>query len=189
MLHIIINLRCFSLSVLCAILIQPLVAKKVHLLPLPFYFCLSISVARPSSQSCHGFTFHRVTSQDGFLSSLTADETQCGSLSHPWLLEISEGQTVKVTLLDFTAGNKSNNHKDRTCNTFGYISEPDIGTNTSICGGVAKEREILTSSSSRVQIQITPVQARGGAAQFLLKYEGNGLNLAMHICNKMLDLY
>ncbi len=138
-------------------------------------------MTRPLSQSCHSPGVSRMTSQDGFLSSLMADETQCGSLSHPWVIEISEGQTVKISLLDFTAGEQSYDSQGGICDAYGYISEPDLGTNTSICGGVAREREILTSSSSRVQIQITPVQARGGAAQFLLKYEGNGLNLAMHI--------
>ena len=89
-------------------------------------------------------------------------------MHHPWLIQVSEGQQVRISLLDF-AGGSGQRHGGTPCDVYGYISESSTGTNQSICGGVTSETELFVSTSTRVQIQM---QARGGGAQFLLKYDG-----------------
>ncbi len=109
----------------------------------------------------------------GFLSSQVTDDTGCGSIRHPWVIEVSSGQRVKITLIDFSGSEHSPYAQESgSCNAYGYISEANSGINSSICGGLARERELYTSSSNLVQIQITLLEARGNGGQFLLKYDG-----------------
>lgn len=95
-------------------------------------------------------------------------------MNHPWLIEISQGQHVRFSLVEFAGSDGYTHNVDGTgCNMiFGYISEPSSGANSSICGGVSRERELYTSTSNRVQIQVVNSHSRDGT-QFLLKYEGN----------------
>ena len=94
-------------------------------------------------------------------------------MDHPWLIEISQGQQITFSILDF-AGSDDHVHnvEGGGCTVYGYISEPIAAKNSSVCGGLSRERELYRSSSSRVQIQIASLADRGSEAQFLLKYEG-----------------
>ncbi len=72
-------------------------------------------------------------------------------------------------MTDFAWGSNSAGQ----CTVYGYVSEADTGMNHTICGGLAREREIYTSNSNTVQLQIRPREARGDNAHFLLSYEGD----------------
>ncbi len=109
----------------------------------------------------------------GYLSSHVTDDTGCGSIGHPWLIEISKGQQITFSLLDFSGGDGHlQNTEGISCTVYAYISEPTLAKNSSICGGLSRERELYTSTSSRVQVQVSSLEARGSGAHFLLKYEG-----------------
>ncbi len=132
----------------------------------------------PVTSQCPQSGSTKVTGSRGFLSSRVTDQTGCGSVSHPWLIDVSSGQQVKVDLIDFAATVDLGYTQDHSsCNVYGYISEASSGANISICGGLAREREVYTSSSNLVQIQITDLQTRGNGGKFLLKYEGKGIGL------------
>lgn len=133
---------------------------KISLRPFIFH-----SVFKPVG-SCHSRGSISVPAGTGYLSSQVTDDTGCGSMDHPWLIEISQGQHARLLLINFAGG------EGIDCTTYGYISEPSSGANSSICGGLSEENELYTSTSNRVKIQIVNPQTRGNGVQFLLKYEG-----------------
>ncbi len=110
---------------------------------------------------------------DGYLSSQVTDDTGCGSMDHPWLIEISQGQQITISILDFSESDEQLlNVEGPGCAIYGYISEPTLAKNSSICGGLSRERELYRSSTSQTQVQIASLATRGNGAQFLLRYEG-----------------
>ncbi len=125
---------------------------------------------------CHGSGSTMLPMGRGYLSSQVTDDTSCGSIDHPWVIELSQGQQITFSIMDFT-GSEGHVHNTEGpgCPIYGYISEPTLAKNSSICGGLSRERELYTSSSSRVQVQIPNLEIRGSGAQFLLKYEGEAI--------------
>jgi len=51
---------------------------------------------------CHAHRPIVVTDSNGYLASLTAAETGCGTSDAPWLIEAMPGQRINVTLFDFS---------------------------------------------------------------------------------------
>ncbi len=61
--------------------------------------CLVVSVAFPAVRRC--LTPPMVTTNHGFLSSWVTQQTQCGNVDYPWLIQVPEGQRINLTLYDF----------------------------------------------------------------------------------------
>lgn len=112
-----------------------------------------------------------VESSVGIISSIEVDRTGCGSLLKPLTLKGSQGQRIRISLTDFAWHSDSSGTTDQ-CKVYGYVSEADNGRNHTICGGLSREREIYTSSSNRIELQIRPREARGDGEYFLLSYQG-----------------
>ena len=51
---------------------------------------------------CHAHRPIIVSDSSGYLASLTAAETGCGTSDAPWLIEVMPGQRINVTLFDFS---------------------------------------------------------------------------------------
>ncbi len=124
----------------------------------------------------------KVPPGSGSIASHITDQTGCGSVSSPWLLEASPGQRISVSLLDFgwdpslPAGQAPSSH----CSLYGYISERSINVNMTLCGGRSRQSQIYTSTSGSLQIQIVPRQN----VHFILQYEGmkpNKFNIHVYL--------
>jgi len=51
---------------------------------------------------CHAHRPIVVSDPSGYLASLTAAETGCGTSDAPWLIQVRPGQRINVTLFDFS---------------------------------------------------------------------------------------
>ena len=117
-----------------------------------------------------------VNSHSNSLSSLVTKETGCGTSNVPWILEAAPGQTLKLTLLDFTWDEPSGHSdlvKSSICSyDYGYMIDLETDITKSICGtyGVLRHKQEMLSSGNRVQVMMSD---RAVAEKtFLIQYQG-----------------
>ena len=114
-----------------------------------------------------------IDSTSGALSSEVADTTGCGAVPSPWSIRMAAGQKVTLTLSDYGWGQAAG---DMGCRPYAYVVEKAVGVNETICGGQERERQVFTSTSDHVLIQMLPRETR--QSHFLLWYEGTYQNMA-----------
>ncbi len=130
------------------------------------FFCTSASVLQGSHCTDNE---EAITSHVGVISSAVADSTGCGSMRSPWSVKMAAGQRLSVTLTDYGWGSAATQEHQR-CVAYAYITEKATGANQTICGGSERRRQIYTSTTNHVLIQIVPQE--NGRAQFLLHFTG-----------------
>ena len=54
-----------------------------------------------SGAGCSGAEFIRTTQPQGYIASITTEESQCGGIDTPWLVEVEPGQRINFTLWNF----------------------------------------------------------------------------------------
>jgi len=84
---------------------------KYYLLTLLTVYAFAVVMA--AKADCHAHRPVVVSGTSGYLASLTAAETGCGTSDAPWLIEVMPGQRINVTLFDF--------------------SPPDVGLRGQVC--------------------------------------------------------
>jgi len=60
------------------------------------------AVIMPAKSDCHAHRPVVISDSSGYLASLTAAETGCGTSDAPWLIIVKPGQRINVTLFDFS---------------------------------------------------------------------------------------
>jgi len=60
------------------------------------------AVIMAAKSDCHAHRPIVISDTSGYLASLTAAETGCGTSDAPWLIEVMPGQRINVTLFDFS---------------------------------------------------------------------------------------
>lgn len=116
---------------------------------------------------------------EGYLSSYVAQQTGCGSVDSPWSLEVARGQTITLTLLDFsyyrsqTAGGAEIN----VCFVYATIREGSSQVAQTVCGhrGNRIERIFISSSNSveiRLVVSSLAKASTDANGHFLIKYTG-----------------
>lgn len=130
----------------------------------------------------------------GRLASISAIETRCGSQDKPWLIEVSHGQRINVTLVDFTTrrtrgppptGSASSQDlrevDGNACVRYVTVVEKRIEEKGGegdesfvICGRQGRERHVYTSKSNVIQIQLEA--SNSNPDYFLINYEGITVN-------------
>jgi len=63
---------------------------------------LMFAVIMAAKTDCHANRPIVVSNTSGYLASLTAAETGCGTSDAPWLVRVMPGQRINVTLFDFS---------------------------------------------------------------------------------------
>ncbi len=131
-------------------------------------------------------------SEEGFLSSIIAQETALGSITCPWSIKALNSQRIKLSVMDFGVMMKKKkeetwtkmNYNVGNCPIFVYIVEQSSGDERrlSLCNDGVRERQLYTSSSNHVHIYFsilshTPPEE---IPYFLVKYKG--------ICKVVLSL-
>ena len=112
------------------------------------------------------------------ISSQSADTKGCGSSNSPWIISAKPGQTINISIVDFSAESTKSNMV--TCPAvYGYIRERALGINHTICGGRHREGALYTSKTNTVEIQILSRNTRGDR-NFLLKYSGSTVQYQHH---------
>jgi len=120
----------------------------------------------------------------GYLASYVTEVTGCGGPFTPWLVEASPGQTIQLTLYNFSlsASASSSSMQSRvrsaSCSAFAIVTEPAVVTrNVTICRGggdkTGRERLVYSSVTNRLLLGIwLQQQVAEDAPYFMIKYEG-----------------
>ena len=107
---------------------------------------------------------------EGIISSQVTDTKGCGTSRSPWIISANPGQTIQLTLTDFSASKHSSNLISCPI-VYGFIREKAIGINETICGGKDREMALYTSKTNKVIIYILARNKRN-SGHFLIKYQG-----------------
>lgn len=146
------------------------------------YTCTAVvSPSSGCSSAAAGQAFVDVgSSSSGLLSSHVTEVSGCGAADWPWLIDVGDGQTVNVTLYDFSHdalvtaahpgdslthhgashhgdrhhGGSSLSDGGRTCKVYATIRDGSGSRSTTICGGRAPVTHVFLSTSSRVEIRV-----------------------------------
>lgn len=136
-----------------------------------------VKVAQASVfQACRGSNQLSIKST-GFLSSMVTSETGQGSVTCPWLLTVSPGQRINVTLLDFAVDGMRDQTPNNVCVMYGILRELTLGSSPSevtICGGERREKRVYLSERNRLVVEIMQSITQLDKPYFLLKYEAIG---------------
>lgn len=125
-----------------------------------------------------------MTSDIGYMASVTATSDEIGVTSCPWIIQVSAGQKIKLTLLNFDTSTPSHTEvvdpakndyepyeDSESCNVFIAVEDNTDNTEVFVCDKKMRESPIYSSVSSNI---IVYIKVKPGSAQprFLIKYEG-----------------
>ena len=131
------------------------------------------SASRSAYTHCGVPDTMRIHSEDGYLSSHMTQSSGTGSVDCPWTVQVGQGQTIQLTLLDFsslTPPGGDNMSGSNQCNVYATIKERSIGASKTICGNTKRISSIYTSVSTQVEIRLVPRERENTA--FLIRYQG-----------------
>ncbi len=143
---------------------------------------ICFSVVRISSSQCESHPQVNLTSEHGFLSSTAMTESEsCDGSSHPWVIIAQPGQTINLTLYDFSlrvayqAGiepdQETSNQVD-ICLDYGLVEDEIEGFTQNICGGQRRVSHIYRSHGHVLKVWITNPKGADGTRHFLVEYNG-----------------
>ena len=96
-----------------------------------------------------------------------------GSRLCPWVIQSQPAQRINLTLVDFgtpeTTGLPSDGYRPE-CQKYAMIRERSETSDTTVCSGSQRERNIYLSKSNRVEIDFVDSRLSGTQANFLIKF-------------------
>ena len=120
-------------------------------------------------QACSRPTGIAVASKPGYLSSLTSEETNCGTTEFPWVLESKKGQKINLTLTYFNWHYEENDQSP--CSPkLGYLFDLDTEDIVNICGSTSRVTHLHTTEGNQVHVLLDRTAMRD--SYFLIKFEG-----------------
>ena len=108
-----------------------------------------------------------VSQSKGYISSAVARDRGCGSMKAPWRIEAEPGQSVNVSLINYTPDQKARSGR---CRPLGYIYDVAQNNNMSICDTATTHENVYVSISHIVDIQLLTDIIEEHS--FLLQYTG-----------------
>ena len=129
-------------------------------------WCL-LAVAMAQKSVCESSPYLKLLSGSGCLSSQVATQYGCGTLTSPWRIIVSPGQTLHLSLIHFSC--------DTPDTTLGYISDRVTGANITLHSNCTHHEQHVMATQNSVDVQL--LTANSGTDQtktqvFLLRYEG-----------------
>ena len=126
----------------------------------------------------------------GYLASYVTELTGCGGPFTPWLIEATSGQTIQLTLFNFSLVPPSSSTRvmsSSSCTAFVVVTEPAVVTrNVTVCGGADKtgrQRHVYSSVTNRLLVAVwLQQQIADDAPYFMLKYEGRSVAANTNPC-------
>ncbi len=114
----------------------------------------------------------------GNLASDVTTKTGCGNTDAPWVIEVPEGQRIRLTLYDFWLNTSSSDRQapspgNPICLVYATIKEgfDTPPRSSTVCGRQGpRVHRVFNSASNRVEIRVQ--QARENPPKFILRYEG-----------------
>ena len=111
-----------------------------------------------------------VISSPGYLASITSKDTPCGSGNAPWTLQAQAGQSINLTLIDFSWDEHYSGFTRKCTKIYGHILSYASDDIIQICGGRSRIQHIDIKPSHHIQIVFDEVAVND--AYFIIKYEG-----------------
>jgi len=137
-----------------------------------------VTAKHPDCAADQGVSLRRTS---GFISSYMTEKHGYGTVSCPWRVELSRGERVNITLVDFTlpmlitGDDASASHHGRPCYQYAILTEKwSMTRHVRVCGGEQRERNIYTSRTNSVEIRIVTKKNVESEKEFffLLQFEG-----------------
>lgn len=111
------------------------------------------------------------------LSPLIASKNGCGTRSQPWILQADPGQRINITLLNFSSPPRKEetgfSGGETPCLPVGYIVEPSVRKNVSICAGPDRQVLLYQTETNVVEVVLGPGLRQGPSRNnFLAGFQG-----------------
>ena len=135
-----------------------------------------------ASGECRRWRHLRTTAPSGYIASVSALETWCGTSETPWLIEALLGQRINITLYDFgtasankvsqsVSEDRGTDGTESSCRVqYAKIKEGDSDRITRVCGGSQRKVQVYQSITNKVEIELIP-RSRLTTNYFLLHYQ------------------
>ncbi len=135
-------------------------------------------VIHESDEKCFGPTpILLPPTQNGYISSLVARESSCGSVTNPWLIQTQPGQRINLTLYDFALHSRQAGGQGSVCMVHATIREVEpSGHSATVCSGKSRVSHAWISSANRVEIRVVDSRPENDD-HFLIKYDGQLINI------------
>ena len=150
----------------CDIVVPPLFSFSIAII-----YYVYFAVVQPNDTSCNLFITNLY---QGFIASHTTDVTGCGTNSLPWRIRASQGQTISVSMLDFTPPSV-----EGSCQMYANLKEKLKGKYKTLCGGKGSEVPAYQSSSHELELRVL-TGSKGSKRNFLLKFEGEWMSCMVY---------
>lgn len=146
------------------------------------YTC--VPVINVDSSYCQSSETVLVTASSGYFSSLSSMHPSCGAGATPWLIQVSPGQKINITLLDFATYEYqkdlySSNPVQKPCHAYAILKERDVDKTFTICGGAERIRNIYVTETNNIEIRLFSRKHTSESPQFLIKYSAVGCETPM----------
>jgi len=147
-----------------------------------------------SCSTCDSSGTARVSSSErGLVGSVIAaefqDESGCGTQRCPWVIEVSPGRVINLTLLDYGTSNDAGDRRPGLPSSLAYPSSESQCTGLRyavvkekanprevlVCGGGSSApavKHVYTSISNQLEISVIGREVFNFHAQFIIQYEG-----------------
>lgn len=121
---------------------------------------------------------------EGYLTSVVAQETGSGSLECPWLIRLPPGQTVALYLYDFAAASSSSSSSSSSsvtlCSVLAVVKERGRWRSETVCAGRQRFGLVYSSIGNEVEVRFATKDAAAAAAtgtdditaSYVIKYVG-----------------
>ena len=119
-----------------------------------------------------------MSTTSGYLASATPVEDGIGTRQCPWILEVSSGQRINLTLYAFGTAQRHLEHADAVsgepvdeCGSDVIITDSGRTRSISACGQLVRRRLIYMSDGHEIEVYFENSNPRV-RTNFLLKFEG-----------------
>ncbi len=131
-----------------------------------------LSVISGRANLCRASNHVRVGGSKGYLSSYVTQENSLGSLDCPWLVEVKPGQSLSMSILDFSwKGVNRPLRVDAVCHVYAIVKETAASRSETICAGTQRQKLIYSSQTNIVEVRLV-VNKQDELGHFLIQYEG-----------------
>ena len=112
-----------------------------------------------------------VEADEGNLVSFITEETGCGTVDLPWLIRVSSGQRINVTMLDFGIAQRDPDFAaSNVCKVYAMIYEG--GKNgVSVCASDQRLNSVFVSDTSELEIRMVIRKDAGISPGFMISYK------------------
>ena len=129
----------------------------------------AVAVVKPVVEIEKNYCF--LEADEGNLVSFITEETGCGTVSLPWLIQVSSGHRINVTMLDFGIAQRDPEFDaSNTCKVFAMIYEGEKH-GVSVCASDQRLNSVFVSDTSELEIRMVIRKDADIRPRFMISYK------------------